>query len=72
MPNVDAANICYNALRIAAGNGVTVGGILLGAALPAHILTRLGDGAPHRRHDRLCGGRCRRQPGAGRHLGART
>jgi malate dehydrogenase (oxaloacetate-decarboxylating)(NADP+) len=39
MPNVDAANICYNALRIAAGNGVTVGGILLGAALPAHILT---------------------------------
>ena len=39
MPNVDAANICYNALRIAAGNGVTVGGILLGAALPAHIMT---------------------------------
>ena len=39
MPNVDAANICYNALRIAAGHGVMVGGILLGAALPAHILT---------------------------------
>jgi malate dehydrogenase (oxaloacetate-decarboxylating)(NADP+) len=39
MPNVDAANICYNALRIAAGNGATVGGILLGAAQPAHILT---------------------------------
>src|SRR6185369_1958115 len=30
MPNVDAANISYNLLRIAAGNGITVGGILLG------------------------------------------
>jgi malate dehydrogenase (oxaloacetate-decarboxylating)(NADP+) len=39
MPNVDAANITYNALRIAAGNGVTVGGILLGTALPVHIMT---------------------------------
>jgi malate dehydrogenase (oxaloacetate-decarboxylating)(NADP+) len=39
MPNVDAANITYNALRIAAGGGVTVGGILLGMAQPVHILT---------------------------------
>jgi malate dehydrogenase (oxaloacetate-decarboxylating)(NADP+) len=39
MPNVDAANISYNLLRIAAGHGITVGGILLGAARPAHILT---------------------------------
>jgi malate dehydrogenase (oxaloacetate-decarboxylating)(NADP+) len=39
MPNVDAANITYNALRIAAGGGVTVGGILLGAARPVHIMT---------------------------------
>jgi malate dehydrogenase (oxaloacetate-decarboxylating)(NADP+) len=39
MPNVDAANITYNALRIAAGGGVTVGGILLGAAQPVHIMT---------------------------------
>jgi len=39
MPNVDAANIAYNMLRIAAGNGITVGGILLGAARPVHILT---------------------------------
>jgi len=38
MPNVDAANISYNLLRIAAGNGITVGGILLGAARPVHIL----------------------------------
>jgi len=39
MPNVDAANISYNLLRVAAGNGITVGGILLGAARPVHILT---------------------------------
>jgi malate dehydrogenase (oxaloacetate-decarboxylating)(NADP+) len=39
MPNVDAANISYNLLRIAAGGGITVGGILLGAASPVHILT---------------------------------
>jgi malate dehydrogenase (oxaloacetate-decarboxylating)(NADP+) len=39
MPNLDAANITFNALKIVAGQGVTVGPILLGAALPAHILT---------------------------------
>jgi malate dehydrogenase (oxaloacetate-decarboxylating)(NADP+) len=38
MPNVDAANITYNALRVTAGGGITVGGILLGAARPVHIL----------------------------------
>jgi malate dehydrogenase (oxaloacetate-decarboxylating)(NADP+) len=38
-PNVDAANITYNALRVTAGSGITVGGILLGAAMPVHILT---------------------------------
>jgi malate dehydrogenase (oxaloacetate-decarboxylating)(NADP+) len=39
MPNVDAANISYNLLRMAAGSGITVGGILLGAARAVHILT---------------------------------
>jgi malate dehydrogenase (oxaloacetate-decarboxylating)(NADP+) len=43
MPNVDAANITFNALRIgaggAAGSIATVGGILLGAARPVHIMT---------------------------------
>jgi malate dehydrogenase (oxaloacetate-decarboxylating)(NADP+) len=40
MPNVDAANISYNTLRIAAGGGgVIVGGILLGIAQPVHIMT---------------------------------
>ena len=39
MPNIDAANIAYNLLKTAAGGGVTIGPILLGAARPAHILT---------------------------------
>jgi malate dehydrogenase (oxaloacetate-decarboxylating)(NADP+) len=39
MPNVDAANITYNALRMTSGEGVTVGGFLLGLAQPVHILT---------------------------------
>jgi malate dehydrogenase (oxaloacetate-decarboxylating)(NADP+) len=39
MPNLDAANIAYNLLKMAAGDGVTIGGILLGANKSAHILT---------------------------------
>lgn len=39
MPNLGAANITFNALKIVAGQGITVGPILLGAAKPAHILT---------------------------------
>jgi len=39
MPNIDAANILFNVLKIVGGHGVTVGPILLGAARPAHILT---------------------------------
>ena len=38
-PNIDAANISYNLLKSAAGNGVAVGPVLLGAAEPVHILT---------------------------------
>lgn len=38
MPNVDAANIAYNLIKMTAGNGLTVGPILLGTAQPAHIL----------------------------------
>ena len=38
-PNIDAANIAYNLLKSAAGNGVAVGPVLLGAAKPVHILT---------------------------------
>jgi malate dehydrogenase (oxaloacetate-decarboxylating)(NADP+) len=39
MPTLDAANIAFNLLRVATGDGITVGPILLGSALPAHILT---------------------------------
>jgi len=39
MPNLDAANIAFNLLRMAAGDGITVGPILLGAARTVHILT---------------------------------
>jgi malate dehydrogenase (oxaloacetate-decarboxylating)(NADP+) len=40
MPNLDAGNIAYNLLRAAAGGGITVGPILLGAAKSTHILTQ--------------------------------
>ncbi len=39
LPNLDAANILFNVLKMTGGHGVTVGPILLGAAKPAHILT---------------------------------
>ncbi len=39
LPNLDAANILFNVLKMTGSNGVTVGPILLGTALPAHILT---------------------------------
>jgi len=38
MPNIDAANITYNLLKVS-GGGVTVGPILVGNARPAHILS---------------------------------
>ncbi len=39
MPNLDAANIAFNLLKVAACDNVTVGPILLGPTKPAHILT---------------------------------
>jgi malate dehydrogenase (oxaloacetate-decarboxylating)(NADP+) len=39
MPNLDAANIAYNLLKITAGEGITIGSILLGADKSVHILT---------------------------------
>jgi malate dehydrogenase (oxaloacetate-decarboxylating)(NADP+) len=39
LPNIDAANISYNLLKTAAGNGIAVGPVLLGCARPVHILT---------------------------------
>jgi malate dehydrogenase (oxaloacetate-decarboxylating)(NADP+) len=39
MPDIDAANIAYNLLKTAAGGGIAIGPVLLGAAKPVHILT---------------------------------
>jgi malate dehydrogenase (oxaloacetate-decarboxylating)(NADP+) len=38
-PNLDAANILFNVLKMTGGHGVTVGPILLGANAPVHVLT---------------------------------
>jgi malate dehydrogenase (oxaloacetate-decarboxylating)(NADP+) len=39
MPTLDAANIAFNLIKTSAGDGLTVGPMLLGAARPVHILT---------------------------------
>jgi malate dehydrogenase (oxaloacetate-decarboxylating)(NADP+) len=39
LPTIDAANISYNLLKVAAGNGVAIGPILLGCNSPVSILT---------------------------------
>jgi len=39
LPNIDAANISYNLLKTAAGNGIAIGPVLLGCARSVHILT---------------------------------
>jgi malate dehydrogenase (oxaloacetate-decarboxylating)(NADP+) len=39
LPNIDAANILFNVLKVTGGHGVTVGPVLLGAARAVHILT---------------------------------
>jgi malate dehydrogenase (oxaloacetate-decarboxylating)(NADP+) len=39
MPNIEAANIAYNLLRVSSPDGITVGPILMGLKKPAHILS---------------------------------
>ncbi|MFN0040545.1 MAG: phosphate acyltransferase, partial [Burkholderiales bacterium] len=39
MPTLDAANIAFNLLKVSAGEGITVGPMLLGAARTVHIVT---------------------------------
>jgi len=39
LPNIDSANIAYNLLKTAAGGGIAIGPVLLGADKPVHILT---------------------------------
>ena len=38
-PDIDAANIAYNLLKTAAGGGIAIGPVLLGAEKPVHVLT---------------------------------
>ena len=38
MPNLDAANITYNMVRVMT-DGVALGPILMGVSKPAHVLT---------------------------------
>jgi malate dehydrogenase (oxaloacetate-decarboxylating)(NADP+) len=39
MPSLDAANISFNLLKVAAGDNLTIGPILLGTAKPVNVLT---------------------------------
>ncbi|WP_426817729.1 NADP-dependent oxaloacetate-decarboxylating malate dehydrogenase [Winslowiella sp. 2C04] len=39
MPNMEAARISYNLLRVSCSEGVTVGPVLMGIAKPVHVLT---------------------------------
>ncbi len=39
MPNIEAANISYNLLRVSSPDGVTVGPILMGIKRPAHVIS---------------------------------
>lgn len=39
MPNIEAASISYNLMRVSSSDGVTVGPILMGMNKPAHILS---------------------------------
>ncbi|MEO5735812.1 MAG: NADP-dependent malic enzyme, partial [Rubrivivax sp.] len=38
-PDIDSANIAYNLLKTAAGGGIAIGPVLLGADKPVHVLT---------------------------------
>jgi len=39
MPNLDAANILFNVLKMTGGKGITIGPILLGAARAVHVVS---------------------------------
>ena len=39
MPNLDAANIAFNLMKVTAGEGITIGPILLGPRKVVHVLT---------------------------------
>lgn len=39
MPTIEAANIAFNLLKTASGEGITIGPLLLGAARAVHVMT---------------------------------
>ncbi|MCJ8116833.1 hypothetical protein MU460_14540, partial [Staphylococcus aureus] len=39
MPNMEAARISYNLLRVSSSEGATVGPVLMGVSKPVHVLT---------------------------------
>lgn len=41
MPNIEAASISYNLMRVSSSDGVTVGPILMGMNKPAHIISTI-------------------------------
>ena len=41
MPNIEAASISYNLLRVSSSDGVTVGPILMGLKHPAHVISNI-------------------------------
>ncbi|RFC87191.1 NADP-dependent malic enzyme, partial [Klebsiella pneumoniae] len=47
MPNMEAARISYNLLRVSSSEGVTVGPVLMGVAKPVHILTPIAVSYTH-------------------------
>ena len=49
-PNLDAANILFNTIKVLSRDGSTIGPILMGSAAPAHADALL-DRAPHPVHD---------------------
>ena len=51
MPNLDAANITFNVLKVVAGEGITVGPILLGRGQAGAHPDADRHRAPHRQHD---------------------
>lgn len=40
MPNLDAANISFNLMKVVASDGVSIGPIMMGLAQPIHIVSR--------------------------------
>jgi phosphotransacetylase len=56
MPTLDAANISFNLLKIASGDNLTIGPILLGRCSTGAHPDADGDGAADCQHDRADGG----------------